>query len=361
MRGGMLTRPAPRRKVAGNAPRAARSRSGPALGQHARRGRRAGRPRRARCPRRRPASSKAISSSIQPRRRPARRSSRGSEPSAPGRPGRSARTRGSACPGKTLMPKFGQTKWNWLRGISPPARKESPFCAERRRTGSTSRPSAASRYASGETSTAAREARMRDGAVVALEEVLAGDLPVRLEPSNSRAEAELERVDVDDLGELGRHVAERVGERRRRRRPRSRTRTGPTSRARAGRGRQLARRRTQARGPSAAPRGARPSSSYVHAWYAHWSVSRRPAPSATTKPAVAADVQERAELAVPRARDDDGRQSERARRSTTRARRPAPCGPRTATSGGKCGRAHGGARPGRRTSVHGSVVCTLKL
>ncbi len=57
-------------------------------------------------------------------------------------------------PGKTLMPKFGQRKWNWLRGTSPSARNESPFS----RSGPNwleIRPSACSRYASGEMSTAA--------------------------------------------------------------------------------------------------------------------------------------------------------------------------------------------------------------
>ncbi len=53
---------------------------------------------------------------------------------------------------------------------------------------------------------------MGDGAVVALEEVLAGDLPVRLE-TRLGAEAEHERVDVEQLGELRGHVTERVRER----------------------------------------------------------------------------------------------------------------------------------------------------
>src|SRR5262245_16659376 len=57
-----------------------------------------------------------------------------------------------------------------------------------------------------------RETWMRDRAVVALEEVLAGDLPVRLE-LELRSEPELERVDVDDLGEPRRDVAEHLGQR----------------------------------------------------------------------------------------------------------------------------------------------------
>src|SRR5204862_7574840 len=48
--------------------------------------------------------------------------------------------------------------------------------------------------------------------VVALEEVLAGDLPVGSD-LELRAEAELEGVHVDDLGKLSGCIAERVGER----------------------------------------------------------------------------------------------------------------------------------------------------
>src|SRR6185312_210112 len=54
---------------------------------------------------------------------------------------------------------------------------------------------------------------MRDGAVVALEEVLAGDLPVRIDVVLA-AEVELERVDVDDLPDACGDVAERIRERR---------------------------------------------------------------------------------------------------------------------------------------------------
>ena len=77
-----------------------------------------------------------------------------------------------------------------------------------------------------------RELRVRDLAVVALEEVLADDLPVRFD-LRLPARVEDEIVDVEpELGDLRRHRAERVGERfgvpfRVRR-----TRTGPTCRLR---------------------------------------------------------------------------------------------------------------------------------
>src|SRR3954447_4713934 len=54
---------------------------------------------------------------------------------------------------------------------------------------------------------------MSDGAVVALEEVLAADLPVGRDLELG-SETELERIDVNDLCELGRYVAERLVERR---------------------------------------------------------------------------------------------------------------------------------------------------
>src|SRR6266516_3976764 len=53
---------------------------------------------------------------------------------------------------------------------------------------------------------------MRNGAVVALEEVLARNLPVCVELELG-AETELERIDVEDLAESRRHVGQRLGQR----------------------------------------------------------------------------------------------------------------------------------------------------
>jgi hypothetical protein len=111
-------------------------------------------------------------------------------------------------PGKTFRPKFGQRKWNWLLGTSPRARNESVL----------ERPELARHEALrlevvriGRHVHRRREAGMRDGSVVALEEVLARDLPVRRE-LRLGPEAELQRVQVDDLGQLRGDVAERFGE-----------------------------------------------------------------------------------------------------------------------------------------------------
>ena len=100
-----------------------------------------------------------------------------------------------------------------------------------------------------------RQARVRDRAVVALEEVLADDLPVRLDLGLG-AEAVLEPVDVEpELGDLLRHRAESLLERRRvgvgvheHERP-----PGADGGRAAGR---APRPRTRARGWRAAPRGA---------------------------------------------------------------------------------------------------------
>ena len=116
-------------------------------------------------------------------------------------------------PGKMFTPRFGQRKWNWLRGSSPsrcmrvpPPSRVAPCWLE-------SRPSVESAYDVRRHVEHLRELRVRDLAVVALEEVLADDLPVRLE-LGLPARVEDERVDVEpELGDLRGHRAERVGER----------------------------------------------------------------------------------------------------------------------------------------------------
>ena len=107
-----------------------------------------------------------------------------------------------------LIPRFGQRKWNWARGSSSAGVtvRGGPCWVE-------SRPSVESRYASGETSISSLNAGMRDLAVVALEEVLADDLPVRLDLGFPAGVVD-ERVDVQpELGDLRRERAERVRER----------------------------------------------------------------------------------------------------------------------------------------------------
>ena len=156
---------------------------------------------------------------------------------------------------------------------------------------------------------------MRDRAVVALEEVLANDLPVGVHLPVDPV-AELERVHVEQLGDEGGHLPERLGERRGirvgvdedERAPRIH---GPGRQAqlvpveaglevRTGRGLECA---VQSVGPRVV--GA---------------LQRRAASVALGdgKAAVAADVEKGAELALARARDDnrrqaDGRGEERAR------------------------------------------------
>ena len=147
---------------------------------------------------------------------------------------------------------------------------------------------------------------MRDLAVVALEEVLADDLPVRLD-LGLPARVVDERVDVEpELRDLRGQRAERLRERLGRRRsafaktngPHVSTATGTRPSSSCG------------KSGSSSLRGAarrRPSRPYVQAWYGHCSVSRLCSPSATREAAVAADVDEAAQDAVAVARDDDGR------------------------------------------------------
>jgi hypothetical protein len=98
-------------------------------------------------------------------------------------------------PGKMLISRFGQRKWNCERGSSSSAVavRSGPCWVERR-------PSFERRYAP-------------DLAVVALEEVLADDLPVRLD-LGLPARVVDERADIEaELGDLRRQRAERVRER----------------------------------------------------------------------------------------------------------------------------------------------------
>ena len=112
-----------------------------------------------------------------------------------------------------LTLKLGKRKWNCPRSISPSARygarlpssRSGPYCES-------NVPSASRRYASGETSMS-RQRRVRDRAVIALEEVLGRDLPVRGKRVPAVAPV-LERLDVDSgRGDEVGQVAERLGER----------------------------------------------------------------------------------------------------------------------------------------------------
>ena len=165
-----------------------------------------------------------------------------------------------------------------------------------------------------------REGRVRDRAVVALEEVLDADLPVARVLVGLRARVEAQRVDVDPaVGEKSGQLAERVGQRLRlavrvdederpprlHRRPRT-SPSAPVSKtgSRSARG-----------APQSAVEAVRPG--VVRAL-------DRLAPRvalAEQVPAVAADVHEAAELAVARAASTTGSDPPR-RSSAGRARRP---------------------------------------
>ena len=153
---------------------------------------------------------------------------------------------------------FGQRKWNWPRGSSPSsvvlvgaaASRIGAALGRERARRSRARTRRRRRRA---TST---RLRVRDRAVVALEEVLADDLPVRLD-LGLRAEAVHEPVDVEpELGDLRRHRAERLLERLARRASVFAKTNGPQVPTATRQQAELLAREVAARRPSAAPRGA---------------------------------------------------------------------------------------------------------
>ncbi len=149
------------------------------------------------------------------------------------------------------------------------------------------------------------EARVSDLAVVALEEVLADELPVRLElglPSGVVDEA----VDVEpELGHLCRHRAERVGERFRVRAGVDEDERSPGSDRRRGEAELVLR---EVRLFLRARRGAEPAVESVRPRVVR-ALERLPAALALgdREAAVAADVDEGPQLAVAGERDDDRR------------------------------------------------------
>ena len=124
---------------------------------------------------------------------------------------------------------------------------------------------------------------MRDRAVVALEEVLHADLPVRLELGLG-APDEAKRVDVDSgIGETLGNVVEMPGERSRVRVRVDEDERPPGLDAQSHEA-DLAAARRLLPATRAERSSRRPSRPYVHAWYGHWSDARRPDPSQTSDP-----------------------------------------------------------------------------
>ena len=182
----------------------------------------------------------------------------------------------------TLIVTFGQRKWNWPRAIGPlgsngPDRRSRTARTGSRRGGSPrggTRPPRRRRPS---------RTRVRDLAVVALEEVLAADLPVRL-VAGARAAEEAKRVDVearvgDERGQLAQRLGERgrlpVGVDEHERSP------GVDARAAGGRARSG---RSPPPGPTAAPRATTRRARTSRRGRGTASVSRRPSPSQTSEP-----------------------------------------------------------------------------
>ena len=150
------------------------------------------------------------------------------------------------------MPKFGQRKWNWLRGTSPSARNDELAVLPQRTELARAQtfrlqPVCVRRDVDG-----GAEARMRDGAVVALEEVSHAifQFASRLELGTETGTGARRRRRSQPAGAAPRRAQRRAARPRRRG---SRRRTGPTCRRRSGPV-PAPRRRTPVRGRSAARR-----------------------------------------------------------------------------------------------------------
>ena len=174
---------------------------------------RAGRPRRARGPRRRPARRARGSRRARPRRHPGRRSSRGTGTCARCPRGSTGPIERFGRPGITLTTVFGKEQVELaaldLAGRVVDAAAAVPRRPDLRRDDSVGLQA----VAVGRDVERLREARVRDGAVVALEEVLDAHLPVARVLGRLRPGVEAKRVDVEaTVGEQGRQLAEGVGE-----------------------------------------------------------------------------------------------------------------------------------------------------
>ena len=201
------------------------------------------------------------------------------------------------------------------------------------------------------------EPRMGDRAVVALEEVLGADLPVRVE-LGLRAREEAKRIEIDSGAAMRSGTSPRNPRAAARRGPDSRTRAAPTCRAAAG------------------PARARRRRSLL---LARTSVRREPAVEAVRprvvrtldrlaltgsladdRSPVAADVEERAELSFPVANEDDGDVPDAGRvnepGSATSLARPTYCHERR-----KMRSCSSWSTAGSAYQLHGSVRCLRAL
>ena len=117
-------------------------------------------------------------------------------------------------PGITLTTVLGKSRWNWPRATCPGVRSATD-CSLGRPNWLATAP-APEPVGVGRDVEHFREARVRDRAVVALEEVLDADLPVARVLLPLRPRVKAQRVDVDTVvGEVLGKLAELVCERRR--------------------------------------------------------------------------------------------------------------------------------------------------
>ena len=204
-------------------------------------------------------------------------------------------------PPKMLIPRFGQRKWNCARGSSSLGRRRPQRAVLGREA-----PVGREHVRLGRDVDELAEAGVRDLAVVALEEVLAHDLPVRVD-LRLPARVVDERVDVEpELGDL-RRAASRA---RRRAAPASAPALAKTNGPHVSTATGTRPSSSCGKSGSSSLRGAarrRPSSPYVQAWYGHCSVSRAALALDEMEPRWRQTLTKPRSDAVAVARDDDGR------------------------------------------------------
>ena len=283
-----------------------------------------------------------------PRRRRRRRSSRGSDTSARCRCGTIGPIEKFGRPGITLTTVPGKSRWNWPRSISPVGSYAPRGSGSRR---------AVLRHASGARLEEVcvrghvhdgREAWMRSRAVVALEEVLGGDLPVAGE-LGLRALQEAQRIEVEPgVGDHLRQAVEEVRERGRLAIGIDEDERAPASRAAAARGRA---RRCRSRPPCPTAERRQAGRRARRSRRGTGTAASRASPSPRRRSNRDGGTRSGTRGACRRGRGR-GRRGRRRRSSPRRTRAPArrPCGRRTATSVGRSARARAGARPDPCTS-----------
>ena len=234
------------------------------------------------------------------------------------------------CPGMTLTTVPGKRRWNCPRVDLAVASYDASASVSRRPELAREPAPRLEPVGVGRHVDRLREARVRDRAVVALEEVLDAHLPVAGVLGRLGPLVERERVDVDALRRRAARAARRGASASGAASGSGLTNTnGPHVSTATGTSPRASRSKPGSRSARGALRSA-PSRPYVHAWYGHWIVSRRASPSQRTWPRCRQTLTKPRSSPSRRARQDDGQRRRPGRSvscpgSATWSRRPAYC------------------------------------